>query len=149
MNPDEKTCPCCAETINAASLRCKRCHADLTGAAPAPAVASPAATSAPAPATPDVKSRQASEDADGRVGELAQTLGCSVRTVNARLGEVYRKLGMQNLVEAYIKGLRFVLPFILIGPYILVTSKTRAKLPAPFQSDPLTHARKQLISPAP
>ena len=41
-------------------------------------------------------------------GVLARTLGCSVRTVNARLGEVYRNLQVRNLVEAYNEGIRLV-----------------------------------------
>ena len=33
LEPDEKLCPFCAETIKAAAIRCKHCGADVTTAA--------------------------------------------------------------------------------------------------------------------
>jgi len=34
---DTKECPFCLETIKAGALRCKHCHADLTGRSSTPA----------------------------------------------------------------------------------------------------------------
>jgi hypothetical protein len=38
MEHDEKICPLCAETIKAEAVRCKHCHADISGKAHVEAV---------------------------------------------------------------------------------------------------------------